>query len=200
MERKEKLKKYIVRGICLASAVLLVGNIIYQKWVRPKIMYQPQPHTNEELLALFAENRPLFDEVAQIFYNNDRFWYEAKRYKNDPYDTHIWLDSPDERKKMKLFTEEEQQTLRTFFETVGPIMITLDLSGPTEEEMKQHIVLEQPKFLSLRIDFMRTDEEDTYSFIYFYDKPSDRWHKIMDLGNSWFCLSYKIEIDDIIDA
>lgn len=193
MERKEKLKKYIVRGICLVLAVLLAGSIVYQKGIRPKIMYHPQPHTNEELLALFAKNRPLFDEVAQIFYKNDRFWYEAKRYKNDPYDTHIQLDSPDERKKMKLFTEEEQQTLRTFFETVGPYMIILDIGGPTKEEMKQNIVLERPESLSLRIDFQKTDEEDTYSFIYFYNQPSDRWHKTVDLGNNWFCLSYKIQ-------
>lgn len=191
MKRKEKLKKYIVRGICLVLAALLVGNIIYQKWVRPKIAYQPQSHTNEELLLLFEENRSLFDEVAQIFYNKDRFWYEAKRYKNNPYDTHIWLGSPDERKKMKLFTEEEQETLRTFFETIGPYMIILDIGGSTKEESEQNIVIERPDSLSLRIDFMRTDEEDTYSFIYFYDKPSDRWHKIMDLGNNWFCLSYK---------
>ena len=54
-------------------------------------------------------------EPSPVFLaQNDRFWNEAKSHKDDPYDTHPWIGSPDEKKKMKLFTEEEQAVLRTF--------------------------------------------------------------------------------------
>ena len=142
MEQENKRKNHLVKWLCCVLAILLVGGVAFKEYVKPKIIYHPQPHTNEELLTLFEENRPLFDEVAQIFYKNDRFWNDAKRFDNDPYDTHIRLDSPDERKKMKLFSEEEQKILRTFFETVGAYRITLDLCGPSKEEMEQNIVLD----------------------------------------------------------
>ena len=190
MEQGKNRKKHIVQWTCCIFALLLVGGMFYQYWYKPRNGYQPQQHTNEELLLLFEENRPLFDEVAQIIAQNDRFWNEAKSHKDDPYDTHPWIGSPDEKKKMKLFTEEEQAVLRTFFETIGPYMIILDLDDPTEAEMKQKTSLERPKSVCLRIEFT---VESTYSFAYFYgsDSPYPIGNKnIHDLGNNWFCFTY----------
>lgn len=190
MEQKKNRKKHVVQWTCCILAILLVGGMVYQYWYKPKNAYQPQKHTNEELLTLFEENRPLFDEVAQIISRNDRFWNEAKSYKDDPYDTHPWISSPDEKNKMKIFTEEEQAVLCTFFEKIGPYMIILDLNDPTEAESKRGIILEQPQSIRLRIDFTM---ENTYSFAYFYGSDSQYpigYKNIQDLGNNWFCFTY----------
>lgn len=198
MRQNKSKKKYIVQWICCILAILLVGGMVYQYWYKPKNTYQPQKHTNEELLTLFEENRPLFDEVAQIISRNDRFWNEAKSYKDDPYDTHPWISSPDEKNKMKLFTEEEQAVLHTFFEKIGPYRITLDISGPTKEEMKQEIVLERPGCLRLSISCqMEIDQNDieTFSFIYGYGTENEaeedmkfysHHHDVIDLEHKWF--------------
>ena len=206
MEQEKKRKNHLVKWLCCVLAILLVGGVAFKKYVKPKIIYHPQPHTNEELLTLFEENRPLFDEVAQIFYKNDRFWNDAKRFDNDPYDTHIRLDSPDERKKMKLFTEEEQKILRTFFETVGAYRITLDLCGPSKEEMEQNIVLERPDFIFLRIscNIIIDDTINTFDFIYKYgtetkneaDEYMESYARRYDdaliyLDYKWYGLLYK---------
>lgn len=192
MERKKIRKKHIIRWTCCILAVLLVGGMFYQYWYKPRHGYQPQPHTNEELLLLFEENRPLFDEVAQIISRNDRFWKEGKARKNDPYDTHIRISSPDEKNKMKLFTEEEQSVLCTFFEKIGPYMIILDLDDPTEAERERGRILERPKVLHLRIDFIKNDGKEVYSFIYYYDGNLNRdaYKKPVDLGDNWFCFTY----------
>ncbi len=52
MERKKIGKKQIIRWTCCILAVLLVSGMFYQYWYKPRHGYQPQPHTNEELLLL----------------------------------------------------------------------------------------------------------------------------------------------------
>lgn len=201
MEQRKNSKKHIVQWACCIFALLLVGSMFYQHWYKPRYGYQPQQHTNEELLTLFAENHPLFDEVAQIIAQNDRFWKEGRVRKNDPNDTHIRIDSPDEKKKMKLFTEEEQAVLRAFFEIIGPYSIELDLDDPTKEEVEQETILERPKCIRLNIDCqMKTDTNNikTFSFIYGYGTESETDEDmklyssgynvpVIDLDNKWFC-------------
>ncbi len=157
---------------------------------KAKTAYKPEPYTNEELLVLFKEHRPLFDEIARIINQNTQFWRDARTNKNDPYDLHPWISSPDDCDRMNLFTEEEQKKLQTFFAETKPYMITLDLA---EAEKENSSVLKRSKSLYLRIDYTNEDYTDSYEFIYCYSgetselQNKQQWgYTVADLENNWY--------------
>lgn len=202
MEQTKSRKKYIVKWICCILAVLLLGGVVYQYWYKPRYAYQPQKHTYEELLTLFEEHRPLFDEVARIISQNDRFWIEAVSYKTDSYDpcNRPWIRSPYDYRRMKLFSAEEQEVLHTFFETISPFNITLYLSDLTKWENGRKIVLDRPDCVGLHISCSIKRDDDTIrslEFIYEYGTESEAEEdiylrsqiydvSIIDLGNKWY--------------
>ena len=122
------------RVICVVMlAVLLSGCIMRDDG------YDCKQYTEEEVLAVYDENAALFTQVAQILINDDDFFYEGRRYKDEYHDA--FIDSPYDE-NMELFSQGDREVLQNFFE-LGPYciyydhherFIEVDFIGPWTEE------------------------------------------------------------------
>lgn len=184
----------IKRVLSLLLVVISIFSLCFSGCgTKSKTVYAPKPYTNKDLLVLFEKHRPLFDETVRIINQNTQFWRDARTDKNDPYDLHPWISSPDDLDRMNLFTEEEQKTLQTFFAETKPYMITLDLEDSADAEKENSSVLKRSKSLYLRIDYTNEDYTDSYEFIYCYSSETAelqnkrQWgYTIVDLENNWY--------------
>lgn len=117
----------------------------------------------------------MFQETADIFSTNKRFWEECRQYDDD---TKAWLMSPYDEEKMGVFSSEEQEIITRFFEQTRPYMIYV-----YNEELVQ-------------FDYINETDDHGFSLVYYYGNAREAWvdsqnnnayHiSIIDLGNNWF--------------
>ena len=148
----------------------------------PKDDYQWEGHSKEEILTLFQSNPDMFQQIADIFINNETFWEKARR---DEEAAHATLDSPNDTEKMSYFSEEEQNVIRDFFEQTTPYLLSLNPSTFT-------------------FDYINEDHTSSFTFAYYFGDKTEKssktetmyelWIKgqkgfysdFQDLGNYWF--------------
>lgn len=195
-QKPKKVKRIFI--ILLIAVFICVFFVINKFFINPKDDYEHKKYSKEETITMFETNRSSFNDVASVLDNNAFFWKEARSRPKDPNNLHAWIYSPNDRKRMKLFSKQDQETLRNFFMITGPVQITMDLSDPTEKEIKKDVILEKQQSLYLRIYYVGSDATDGYGFIYFYDVNTEEdisdymiyirsnHEEIISMGDRWY--------------
>lgn len=169
----------------ILAVLLLAGIIAFICFAscKPKDPYRWKAYEQEELLSLFQSRRAEFDEIAQIIITNENFWNKARRHEDD---MHPFISSPNDKDKIKLFTESQQETLKSFLNETRSYHITLNYNE------------------SVKFTYINEDKSDAYVLSYYFgDKTAvdyyghnayeswislmkSRYSTFIDLYGDWF--------------
>lgn len=145
--------------------------------------YKWEGHSKEEVLTLFRSNQKMFQQVSDIFINNETFWEKARR---DDESAHATIKSPNDTEKINYLSEEEQNIIRDFFEQTTPYM--LSLNNPSTFTI-DYINEDHPSGFTLAYYFGDKTEK-SYNGETMYDAwiigQKDTYSDFQDLGNNWF--------------
>ena len=125
--------------------------------------YQWQGRDKEEMINLFHSNPAPFQELADIFIQNDTFWEKARR---DEEAAHAWIMSPNDMEKMQYFTDEEQKIIREFFEKTTPYEVSVNSQR------------------TFTIVYINTEKTDGFTFAYYYGDMSSESYTGQLVANS----------------
>ena len=126
--------------------------------------YQWQGRDKEEMINLFHSNPAPFQELADIFIQNDTFWEKARR---DEEAAHAWIMSPNDMEKMQYFTDEEQKIIREFFEKTTPYEVSVNSQR------------------TFTIVYINTEKTDGFTFAYYYGDMSSESYTGQTLYEEW---------------
>lgn len=108
-------------------------------------------YTENDIKALYDNNMELFNNLGNAIKENEQFWEKGRR---DNESVHAWIMSPNDEKKMNLFTPYDQNIISEFFDKTKPYMVSLD--------DKQYIT----------ITFINSNNTGWYCLVYYFDKKS----------------------------
>ena len=132
--------------------------------------YKWEGHSYQELRIFFQERFDEFQKVADIIAGSQEFWEKGRRYPEE--EGSAWIMSPNDEKKMTLFSDKDQSVIIDFFNATKPYMITL--------RYNRYVI----------IDYINEDKTGSYTFVYYPYKNGEydelkRWQESvkLDYGN-----------------
>ncbi|MBO4584142.1 MAG: hypothetical protein J5756_03645 [Clostridia bacterium] len=129
------------------SIILLLAAVMLLSSCARKDPYKWEGHSYQELRKLYNERFDEFQKVADIIAGNQEFWEKGREHPEAEGSAKI--ASPNDEKKMALFSEKDQAVLADFFNATKPYMISLRYNEYVE------------------IDYINEDKTGGYSFVYF---------------------------------
>ena len=174
MLRKINITNVIMIILALFLAIVL-GITIYmsipKKYYDP---YTPKRYSREEVIELFENNTPLFNQVVEIVRVNIPMLKEKTSYCSSFADLTPNYNNLNE--DLKLFSSEEQQTIKNLYYNLKMSSITAD------ENTITFLFLDKEEHFYSTVDYYMN--ETIYNS--WVEKNIDNPWGFKDLGNRWF--------------
>ena len=174
MLKKINITNIIMIILALFLAIVL-GITIYmtipKKYYDP---YTPKRYSREEVIELFENNTPLFNQVVQIVLANKPMLEEKTSYSAG----YVFLtpDLNNRNEDLKLFSPEEQQTIKNLYYNLKIASIT------AYDNTIMFLFLDEDEAYYSTVEYY-LDETIYNSWV---SKNIDNPWGFKDLGNRWF--------------